>query len=123
MQEQNPAERQTGSGRWWIVGVAGAFVVAALVAGLLIFTGKDEPAGANGTATTSTTAVKQDQPAKPDTGRTPAQLSLPGAVPRSSSRRTSTPRAPSRSPKGSTKPPGGVPSWGPTTASRCCPGT
>ncbi|WP_329044385.1 class F sortase [Amycolatopsis sp. NBC_01488] len=78
MQEQNPAERQTGSGRWWIVGVAGAFVVAALVAGLLIFTGKDEPAGANGTATTSTTAVKQDQPAKPDTGRTPAQLSLPG---------------------------------------------
>jgi hypothetical protein len=76
MQEQNPAERKKGSGRWWIVGVAGAFVVAALVATLLIFTGKDEPAGANGAATTPVAAA--DQPAKQDTGQTPSQLSLPG---------------------------------------------
>ena len=75
MQEQNPAERQKGPGRWWIVGVAGAFLVAALVATLLIFTGKDEPAGANGTTTPVAAA---DQPAKQDTGQAPAQLSLPG---------------------------------------------
>lgn len=73
MQERNPAEKN-GSGRWWIVGVAGAFVVAALVATLLIFTGKDEPAGANGT-TTPTAAAIQPQP---DTSRAPANLALPG---------------------------------------------
>ncbi|MEU8633497.1 class F sortase [Amycolatopsis sp. NPDC048633] len=76
MQEQNPAERKKGSGRWWIVGVAGAFVVAALVATLLIFTGKDEPAGANGASTTPVAAA--EQPAKQDIGQAPSQLSLPG---------------------------------------------
>ncbi|MCR6483242.1 class F sortase [Amycolatopsis sp. OK19-0408] len=76
MQEQNPAERKKGSGRWWIVGVAGAFVVAALVATLLIFTGKDEPAVANGTA--SSTPVAAGQPAKQDIGQAPSQLALPG---------------------------------------------
>ncbi len=75
MQEQNPAERKKGSGRWWIVGVAGAFVVAALVATLLIFTGKDEPAVANGTGTPAAT----NQPAEQkDPGRDPVHLSLPG---------------------------------------------
>lgn len=75
MQEQNPAERKKGSGRWWIVGVAGAFVVAALVATLLIFTGKDEPAVANGTATTTPVAAAE-QPAKQ--AKAPSQLALPG---------------------------------------------
>ncbi|MEV6628881.1 class F sortase [Amycolatopsis sp. NPDC051106] len=75
MQEQNPAERKQGPGRWWIVGVAGAFLVAALVATLLIFTGKDEPAGANGAPTPVAAA---DQPAKQDAGQAPAKLSLPG---------------------------------------------
>ncbi|MFJ7215278.1 class F sortase [Amycolatopsis sp. NPDC098790] len=74
MQERNPAEKN-GSGRWWIVGVAGAFVVAALVATLLIFTGKDEPAGANGTPAPTAAA---EQPAKTDTGQAPANLALPG---------------------------------------------
>ncbi|WP_370966026.1 class F sortase [Amycolatopsis sp. cg9] len=75
MQEQNPAERKKGSGRWWIVGVAGAFVVAALVAALLIFTGKDEPAVANGAGTPTATS----QPAeREDAGRDPVNLSLPG---------------------------------------------
>jgi hypothetical protein len=79
MREQNPAEPKKGTGRWWIVGVAGAFVVAAIVATLLVFTGKDEPAVANG-ATTPVAAAGQptDQPAKPDTGQAPSQLSLPG---------------------------------------------
>ncbi|MBE1502426.1 hypothetical protein H4696_009526 [Amycolatopsis lexingtonensis] len=74
MQEQNPAERKNGSGRWWIVGVAGAFVVAALVATLLIFTGKDEPAVANAPAANQTTS----QPTEQKTARDPANLSLPG---------------------------------------------
>lgn len=78
MQDQNPAEPKKGTGRWWIVGVAGAFVVAALVATLLIFTGKDEPAGADGAAPTSQQA-EQRQPAAPqDTGQAPATLALPG---------------------------------------------
>ncbi|MGK3202716.1 class F sortase [Amycolatopsis sp. MEPSY49] len=77
MQERNPAEKN-GSGRWWIVGVAGAFVVAALVATLLIFTGKDEPAGANGTTTSAAPTAVAEQPAKTDTGRAPATLALPG---------------------------------------------
>ncbi len=79
MQEQNPAEPKKAGGRWWIVGVAGAFVVAALVATLLIFTGKDEPAGANG-ATTPVAEQPADQPTKQeqDTGQTPSRLSLPG---------------------------------------------
>ncbi|SEF32804.1 Sortase family protein [Amycolatopsis pretoriensis] len=72
MQERNPAEKN-GSGRWWIVGVAGAFVVAALVATLLIFTGKDEPAGANGTPTPTPAAIQPQQ----DTGQAPANLALP----------------------------------------------
>ncbi|WP_290059276.1 class F sortase [Amycolatopsis solani] len=76
MQEQNPAERKPGAGRWWIVGVAGAFVVAALVATLLIFTGKDEPAVANAPVPVA------NQPAgrqtTQDAGRDPANLSLPG---------------------------------------------
>jgi hypothetical protein len=80
MQEQNPAEPKK-AGRWWIVGVAGAFLVAALVATLLIFTGKDEPAGANG-ATTPVAEQPADQPAgqssNQDTGQAPARLSLPG---------------------------------------------
>ncbi|MGW4524693.1 class F sortase [Amycolatopsis sp. NPDC004378] len=75
MQERNPAERKKGSGRWWIVGVAGAFVVAAIVATLLIFTGKDEPAVANGTTTPVAAA---DRPAQRDTGQAPVRLSLPG---------------------------------------------
>ncbi|MEV4146486.1 class F sortase [Amycolatopsis sp. NPDC049691] len=74
MQERNPAEKN-GSGRWWIVGVTGAFVVAALVATLLIFTGKDEPAGANGTPAPTTAA---EQPVARDAGRAPATLALPG---------------------------------------------
>jgi hypothetical protein len=79
MREQNPAEPKKGTGRWWIVGVAGAFVIAAIVATLLVFTGKDEPAVANG-ATTPVAAAGQptDQSAKPDTGQAPSQLSLPG---------------------------------------------
>lgn len=75
MQEQNPAEPKKGPGRWWIAGVAGAFLVAAVVATLLIFTGKDEPAVANGTSTPTAAA---EQPARQDTGQTPSQLSLPG---------------------------------------------
>ncbi|WP_410589455.1 class F sortase [Amycolatopsis sp. lyj-23] len=79
MQERNPAEPKKGSGRWWIVGVAGAFVVAALVATLLVFTGKDEAAVANGTGAPVPAA---NQPASPgpaqDSGRAPAQLALPG---------------------------------------------
>lgn len=69
MQEQNPAERKNGSGRWWIVGVAGAFVVAALVATLLIFTGKDEPAVANAPAANQTTSqpLSRKPPATPRT--------------------------------------------------------
>jgi len=74
MQERNPAEKN-GSGRWWIVGVTGAFVVAALVATLLIFTGKDEPAGANGTPAPTAAA---EQPVARDAGRAPATLALPG---------------------------------------------
>src|ERR1044071_8698684 len=70
MQEQNPAERKKGSGRWWIVGVAGAFVVAALVATLLIFTGKDEPAVANAPAANQTTS----KPTEQKTARDPANL-------------------------------------------------
>ncbi|WP_410569397.1 class F sortase [Amycolatopsis sp. cmx-4-61] len=79
MQERNPAEPKKGSGRWWIVGVAGAFVVAALVATLLVFTGKGEPAVANG-AGTPVPAANQPAPQNPaqDTGKAPAQLSLPG---------------------------------------------
>ncbi|NBH11615.1 class F sortase [Amycolatopsis sp. SID8362] len=73
MQEQNPAERKQGSGRWWIVGVAGAFVVAALVATLLIFTGKDEPAVANAPVTTQPAGQKEQK-----TAQDPANLSLPG---------------------------------------------
>jgi len=75
MQERNPEEPKKGSGRWWIVGVAGAFVVAALVATLLVFTGKDEPAGANSTGT-PVPAANQQAPQQ-DTGRAPAQLALP----------------------------------------------
>ncbi|RSD10523.1 class F sortase [Amycolatopsis eburnea] len=74
MQEQNPAERKQGSGRWWIVGVAGAFVVAAVVATLLIFTGKDEPAVANAPATHQPAEQQTTQ----DIARDPANLSLPG---------------------------------------------
>ncbi|WP_372666736.1 class F sortase [Amycolatopsis kentuckyensis] len=77
MQERNPAEKN-GSGRWWIVGVAGAFVVAALVATLLIFTGKDEPAGANGTPTPAAPTAVAEQPATTDTDQAPANLALPG---------------------------------------------
>ncbi|MDQ7808229.1 class F sortase [Amycolatopsis sp. A133] len=79
MQERNPAEPKKGSGRWWIVGVAGAFVVAALVATLLVFTAKDETAVAN-SAGTPVAAANQPAPqgAPQDTGRDPAQLSLPG---------------------------------------------
>ncbi|MEV6445373.1 class F sortase [Amycolatopsis sp. NPDC051716] len=79
MQERNPAEPKKGSGRWWIVGGAGAFVVAALVATLLVFTAKDEPAVANGTGGPVPAA---NQPAsestRQDTGSDPARLSLPG---------------------------------------------
>jgi len=61
---------------WWIIGIAGAFVVAALVATLLIVTGKDEPAIANGpgapTPTATATQVQQD------TGKDPATVALPG---------------------------------------------
>src|SRR5690348_7550012 len=78
MQEQNPAERKKGSGRWWIVGGAGAFVVAAIVATLLVFTGKDEPAVANGTTAPAAATGQAEQPAKQDAGQAPAQLSLPG---------------------------------------------
>ncbi|MEQ0560955.1 class F sortase [Amycolatopsis sp. NEAU-NG30] len=76
MQEQNPAGRKTGLGRWWIVGVAGAFVVAALVVTLLVFTGKDEPVVANGA--TGQPVPVAGEPAPQDTGRVPARLSLPG---------------------------------------------
>jgi len=77
MQEQNPAERKKGSHRWWIFGAAGAFVVAALVATLLVFTATDEPADANGT---TQVAAQQpaEQPSQPDTGQAPVSLSLPG---------------------------------------------
>ena len=79
MQEQNPAERKNGSGRWWIVGVAGAFVVAALVVTLLVFTGKDEPAVANGAGTPVPVANQPaPQGAPQDTGSDPDRLSLPG---------------------------------------------
>lgn len=74
MQEQNPAGRKTGAGRWWILGAAGAFVVAVVVATLLVFTGKDETAVANGAAPVSAAG----QPAPQDTGQAPARLSLPG---------------------------------------------
>ncbi|MBE8521865.1 class F sortase [Amycolatopsis sp. H6(2020)] len=79
MQERNPAEPKKGSGRWWIVGVAGAFVVAALVATLLVFTAKDEPAAANG-AGGPVAAANQPAPqtTSRSTGSDPAQLSLPG---------------------------------------------
>ena len=78
MQEQNPAERKNGAGRWWIVGVAGAFVVAAIVATLLVFTGKDEPAVANGAGTPVAAGNQQaGQNAQTDTGKAPAQLVLP----------------------------------------------
>src|SRR3954447_24618315 len=79
MQEQSPAEPNKGPGRWWIVGAAGAFVVAAIVATLLVFTGKDEPAVANGTGAPVPAANRpagQDGPA--DTGKAPARLALPG---------------------------------------------
>ncbi|WP_103348195.1 class F sortase [Amycolatopsis sp. CA-128772] len=79
MQDPNPAEPKKSSGRWWIVGVAGAFLVAALVVTLLVFTGKDEPAVANGAGAPVPAA---NQPASPNTaqdaGKAPAQLSLPG---------------------------------------------
>ncbi|MEA5366537.1 class F sortase [Amycolatopsis sp., V23-08] len=79
MQEHNPAERKKGPGRWWIVGVAGAFVIAALVATLLVFTGKDEPARANGTGTPVATGTSAQSNGTPqDTGQAPAQLALPG---------------------------------------------
>lgn len=81
MQEQNPAtgERKKGPGRWWIVGAAGAFVIAAIVASLLVFTGKDEPASANGTGTPVPTANQPaSQGTQEDTGQAPTQLSLPG---------------------------------------------
>ena len=79
MQEQNPAERKKAAGRWWIVGVAGAFVIAALVATLLVFTGKDEPAGANGTGEPVPAANQPASQGTPqDTGQAPAQLALPG---------------------------------------------
>ncbi|SFW74384.1 class F sortase [Amycolatopsis australiensis] len=76
MQEQNPAKRTKGPGRWWIVGAAGAFVVAAIVATLLVFTGKDEPAVANGTSA-PTSAAGETRPGQAD-GQAPVQLSLPG---------------------------------------------
>jgi hypothetical protein len=79
MQEQNPAERTKGPGRWWIVGVAGAFVVAAIVATLLVFTGKDEPAVANGAGTPVAAANQQvGQDTRADAGQAPARLVLPG---------------------------------------------
>jgi hypothetical protein len=81
MQEQHPVdgERKKGPGRWWIVGIAGAFVVAAVVATLLVFTGKGEPAGANGTGTPVPAANQPaSQSTQQDTGRAPAQLALPG---------------------------------------------
>ncbi|SED28533.1 Sortase family protein [Amycolatopsis tolypomycina] len=79
MQDRNPEEPKKGFGRWWIVGVAGAFVVAALVATLLVFTGKNEPADANGTGTPVPVAGRQaPQGTQPDTGHAPAQLALPG---------------------------------------------
>ncbi|WP_410612245.1 class F sortase [Amycolatopsis sp. lyj-109] len=79
MQERNPAEPKKGSGRWWIVGVAGAFVVAALVATLLVFTAKDEPAAANG-AGGPVAGAKQPAPqtTSQSPGSDPAQLTLPG---------------------------------------------
>ncbi|MFG1644447.1 class F sortase [Amycolatopsis sp. NPDC049252] len=79
MQEHNPAERKKGPGRWWIVGVAGAFVIAALVATLLVFTGKDEPASANGAGAPVATGTSAQSTGTPqDTGQAPAQLALPG---------------------------------------------
>jgi len=79
MQEQSPAEPKKGPGRWWIAGVAGAFVVAAIVATLLVFTGKDERGVANGAGVPVAAA---NQPAaqgtQADTGKAPAQLALPG---------------------------------------------
>jgi hypothetical protein len=79
MQEHNPAERKKGPGRWWIVGVAGAFVIAALVATLLVFTGKDEPASANGTGAPVATGTSAQGAGTPqDTGQAPVQLALPG---------------------------------------------
>ncbi|MFJ1765325.1 class F sortase [Amycolatopsis sp. NPDC088138] len=79
MQEHNPAERKKGPGRWWIVGAAGAFVIAALVATLLVFTGKDEPASANGTGAPVATGTSAPSAGTPqDTGQAPTQLALPG---------------------------------------------
>ena len=52
-------------------------MVAALVATLLIFTGKDEPAGANGTAATPHRGRRSSPPSRTP-ARTPAQLALPG---------------------------------------------
>ena len=61
--------------RWLVVAAAGALVVAALVAALLVFTGKDEQVSASGpsvpVAGASETAVQ-------DTGVAPANLAFPG---------------------------------------------
>jgi sortase family protein len=81
MQEQDPVtgDRKKSPGRWWIVGVAGAFAIAALVATLLVFTAKDEPAGANGTGAPVPAAnAPASQSTPQDTGLAPAHLSLPG---------------------------------------------
>ncbi len=83
MQDRNPEEPKKSSGRWWIVAVAGAFVVAALVVTLLVFTGKDEAAVANGTgapvpAANQPASRSTRQDTGSDTGSDPARLSLPG---------------------------------------------
>ena len=61
---------------WLAVG----FVVAALVATLLIITGKDEPAVANGPAAapTPTAPATATQVQQQDTGKAPATVALPG---------------------------------------------
>ncbi len=63
---------------WWIVGIAGAFVVAALVATLLIVTGKDEPAIANGPGPAPVPTATATQVQQQDTGQTPQTVALPG---------------------------------------------
>ncbi|WP_370542117.1 class F sortase [Amycolatopsis sp. FDAARGOS 1241] len=62
----------------WVLAAVGAVVVTAFVAALLIFTGKDEPTFASGTAPVSAEQHPARAAGKPaDPGRTPATVVLP----------------------------------------------